>query len=317
MSGRIPGVAVVAFGGNAILPAGERGTDAEQRARAGIAAGPLAALASDGWGLVLVHGNGPQVGNLLIQQEAAHESVPPYHLDVCVAATQGTLGFLIEEGLRSELVRRGIRREVVTMVTLAVVDASDPAFLTPTKPIGPWLTEQRARYLRMIAHAPMVHEERRGYRKVVASPEPRELLPRGAVARLLEAGAIVIFGGGGGIPVVRRADGTFEGVEAVVDKDRTALLVARDVHATELVFLTEVPCVYLDYGTQSQRPLGEIRAAELRRHLDDGQFPPGSMGPKVRSVLEFLESGGRAALVTDLPSLEPALLGQAGTRVLP
>jgi carbamate kinase len=312
-----PGVAVVAFGGNALLPKGERGTDSEQRARARAAAGPLAALTAAGWGVVLVHGNGPQVGNLLIQQDVASTSVPPYHLDVCVAATQGTLGFLIEEALRSELAREGLETEIVTLLTLAVVSPLDAAFANPSKPVGPYLTEQRARYLRMVRHVPVVHEEKRGYRKVVASPEPLELLPRGTFTPLLQAGCIVNAGGGGGIPVVRRPDGSLEGVEAVVDKDRTALLVAREVGATDLVFLTEVPAVYLDYGQEGERALGEVRAGELRQHMDDGHFPAGSMGPKVRSALDFLEGGGRRTIVTDLANLEESLEDRAGTRILP
>ena len=308
--------AVVALGGNALLPPGERGTQKEQTRRARAAARRIAEVAGRGFRVVVVHGNGPQVGNLLIQMEEGASHVPPYSLDLCVAATQGTIGFLLEEGLRNELLARRIRRPVATILTLAVVDARDPAFRHPEKPVGPLLTAQRVRYLRMVEHAAVVEEAGRGHRKVVPSPEPRGIIPAEVLRALVHSGAVVIAGGGGGIPVVRDPGGTLRGVEAVVDKDRTAALVAEAVEATHLFILTEVPCVYERFGTSRQRPLRRVRAAEMEARLAAGEFPAGSMGPKIESALDFLARGGREVVITSIAALPRALSGATGTRIV-
>jgi len=310
------GIAVVAFGGNALLPADMRGTVREQRERAGLAARPLVDMLEEGWRLLLVHGNGPQVGHILIQQEEGESLVPPMDLALCVAATQGTLGYLIEEALRSEMARRGVEEEMATILTMVLVDADDPAFLKPAKQIGPHLTRQRALYLRMVQGTSMAPTQK-GYRRTVASPRPLALIPAGVASALLEKIRIVTAGGGGGVPVVRGKDGGLRGVEAVVDKDRTAALLAREAEATALVFLTEVSHVFLDYGRETERPLGQVTADQMRLYLDEGQFPEGSMGPKIEAALDFLAAGGDKVVVTDLAGLEEALDGERGTHILP
>lgn len=310
------GTAVVAFGGNALVPAGTRGTEREQRERAAGASRPLADLVAEGWRLLLVHGNGPQVGHLLIQQEASEDQVPPLSLALCVAATQGTLGHVLEDALRAEMSRRSLGEDVTALLTTVVVQAEDPAFSNPTKPVGPTMTEQRARHIRMVQGIPMTATEK-GYRRIVASPRPTELLPAGAARHMLRRYRVVAAGGGGGVPVVRAADGTLRPVDAVVDKDLTALLLAREVRASVLVFLTEVPYIYLDWGEESQRPLERVTASELAAWHRQGHFPAGSMGPKVEAALEFLEGGGEQVVVTDLAHIEGAVAGERGTHVVP
>lgn len=310
------GTAVIAFGGNALLPAGTRGTEREQRERAGWAAGPLVQLVHEGWRLLLVHGNGPQVGHVLIQQHAGEDQVPPMGLALCVGSTQGTLGHVLEDAIRTEIARQGLDAEIATLLTTVIVDREDPAFSSPSKPIGPYVTEQKARHLRMVTGSTMVATPN-GYRRTVASPEPRALLPQGAAATLLQRFPVVTAGGGGGVPVVREPDGRLVPVEAVVDKDRTALLLAREVGATALVFLTEVPYAYLDYGKETQRPLEQVTAAEIRAYHREGHFPPGSMGPKIATASEFLAGGGERVVITDLQDVEAALAGERGTHVLP
>jgi len=303
---------VVALGGNAI--AGERGADpvSQQRAVEG-AAEQIAELVAHGRDVVLTHGNGPQVGNLLLKNDLARHVVPPVPLDWCVAQTQATLGFLIVTALEAALRRRGIERLVATVITRVLVAADDPAWERPTKPIGRYVDEAEARE-RIAAGEAWEERGPRGWRRLAASPEPLEILDRGTVAALIAEGAIVVAGGGGGIPMVRE-DGRLRGVEAVLDKDLTGALLARTVGADCFLIATDVPAAAAGYGTAQQEWLGAVAAARLRELLAAGEFAAGSMGPKVRAALAFVEGGGGRAVITSLERLREGVEGEAGTRV--
>lgn len=308
---------VVAFGGNALLAPDDLGTIGEQVARAREAADWLAGLAAQGQRLVVVHGNGPQVGQVLIQMEEGATKVPPGTLDVAVAETQGGMGYLLELALRNRLRREPRAPEVATLLSLVVVDGGDPGFSHPTKPVGPFFPRFRAEALAREHGWRIVEDAGRGWRKVVPSPRPLEVVGLGAARELLDAGHVVIVAGGGGIPVVRQPDGELLGVEAVIDKDYTAALVARELGADLLVVATGVPQVMRDFGTPEARPLSVLSAAEARGLLAEGQFPPGSMGPKLEAALDFVAATGRRVLITDLAHLTRAMAGEAGTVIVP
>ena len=316
---------LVAFGGNALLRPEDLGAVEEQRDRAEAAAGWLADLVAAGDDLIVVHGNGPQVGQVLIQMEEAATKIPPGTLDLAVAQTEGSMGYLLELALRNRLgpapgSRSGggpgaLGGEVVTLLTLVLVDAADGAFERPAKPVGPFFSRYRAQALRREHGWEMVEDAGRGWRKVVPSPRPVAALGLPAMRELLARGAVVIAGGGGGIPVVRRADGSLAGVEAVIDKDRTAALLARELRADLLVILTDVPHVAKNFGKKNEEPLRRLSPPQARRLLARGQFPPGSMGPKVEAAMEFVEATGKRALITDVEHLRQALDGEAGTTI--
>jgi carbamate kinase len=303
---------VVALGGNAI--AGERGADpaSQQRAVEG-AAEQIAELVAHGRDVVLTHGNGPQVGNLLLKNDLAAHVVPPVPLDWCVAQTQATLGFLIVTALEAALRRRGIERLVATVITRVLVAADDPAWERPTKPIGRYVDADEARE-RIAAGEAWEERGPRGWRRLAASPEPLEILDRGTVAALIAEGAIVVAGGGGGIPMVRE-DGRLRGVEAVLDKDLTGALLARTVGADCFLVATDVAAAAVGYGTPEQEWLGAVAPERLRELLAAGEFAAGSMGPKVRAVLAFVEGGGGRAVITSLDRLREGVEGAVGTRV--
>jgi carbamate kinase len=305
-------LAVVAFGGNALLRPEDSGTTAQQLERAREAVRHLLPILARGYELVVVHGNGPQVGNLLIQSELAARQIPPQTLDYCVAQTQGSLGFLLELAFANELPRAGFRKDVATFLTEVRVDAADPAFLSPSKPIGPFFSRERAEVLE--AHGwKMMEDAGRGWRKVVASPRPHSIRATAIVAALIHRGHIVIAGGGGGIPVVVSEEGEARGVEAVIDKDYTASRMATSLSADLFIILTGVEKVSRDFGKPTETPISEMDAATARRMLSEGQFPPGSMGPKIDAAAGFIEAGGREVLITRAESLSEALEGGTGT----
>ncbi len=307
---------VVALGGNAIAPVGTAGTAAEQTANIHTAMRQVADLVAEGHtGLVLTHGNGPQVGNILIKNELARHVVPPVPLDWCVAQTQATIGFAIATTLGFELALRGIDRPVVPVVSRVLVDAEDPAFDHPTKPIGPYLSDDGEVARRQAGGDRYVRVGDRGWRRVVPSPVPLRCLDRPAVELLLDDGAIVVANGGGGIPVVRAGDGPLRGVEAVIDKDLAGALLAEEIGAGRFAILTDVPGVALDHGTPDQRWLGEVDVDELRRYADAGQFSVGSMGPKVDAVVRFVSRTGETGVIAALRDAAAAVRGTAGTRV--
>ena len=304
--------AIIALGGNAMTgPDGSATPEAQGRAIR-TATEHIADLVAAGVDVVVTHGNGPQVGNLLVKNELAAGVVPPVPLDWCGAQTQGTIGFLILDSLEAALRARGVDRRVAAVVSRTLVDGDDPGFRKPTKPIGRYLPADEANVL--IEHG-QTWEDRgdKGWRRVVASPEPLEIVDAPAIAALADAGFVVVASGGGGIPVVRGEDGSLHGVEAVIDKDLAAALLARAVGADLLVIATDVEHAVLDYGSPHARPIGEVTPAELRGFAADGQFASGSMGPKVEAVVRFVENGGHRAVITSLERIMQAARGEAGT----
>ena len=311
-----PKIALVAFGGNAMLPDNQKGLQSEQMRNAQKAAELMDHIVSKGYELIIVHGNGPQVGNLLIQQEEAAAKIPPYSLDVCDAMTEGSMGFMLERALVNELRRRSIDKEVASLVSQVVVDKDDPAFAKPTKPVGPFYSKSRGEQLAREKGWTMIEDAGRGYRKVVPSPKPIDVVNNGIIRELVEAGRVVIAAGGGGIPVILNGNGLFEGVEAVIDKDYAASLLAREVKVDLFIILTAIERVFIDFGKPDQREVPVLTVDEARRYLAEGQFPPGSMGPKIRAAIEYIEAGGREVLITKDSHLKAALINRSGTRIV-
>lgn len=308
---------VVAFGGNAILPSGRRGTMEEQQGNIRRMSTELGRLLADGHRVVVTHGNGPQVGEIMLKSDLAREVVPPLSLDVGGAMSQGQIGYMLQQEIGNYLTRSRIKHCVCSIVTQVVVDEHDPAFQTPTKPIGRFYDKDEAEGLRSEQGWDMVEDAGRGYRRVVPSPQPQTIHEWPAVRSLVEAGILVIAAGGGGIPVVRSPDGSLRGVEAVIDKDLAAQKLASLVRARTLVLLTEVDAVAIDFGTPQQRSLQLVELHELKKHQEQGQFPAGSMGPKVRAAIDFLESGGDRVIITSPANLVPAVNGlTVGTQVV-
>jgi carbamate kinase len=288
----------------------------DQIAAVGRAAERIADVVTGGTDVLITHGNGPQVGNLLVKNELAASVVPPVPLDWCGAQTQGTLGFLLVNAMERALASRGITRPVAALVTRCLVDATDPGFVSQTKPIGRYLPEAEAKV--MVEHGQIWRDRgERGWRRVVASPEPLSVLDAPAVLALLGAGFVVVAGGGGGVPVIRAPDGSLRGVEAVIDKDLAAALLAKLVGATRLVLATDVPHAVLGWGTEDERPLGEVDAATLREHAKAGHFASGSMAPKVEAACRFVEGGGEFAVIGALDEITGAVAGRSGTIVVP
>jgi carbamate kinase len=296
------------MGGNALARHGEHGTYAEQKAHAGQLASVVHSLLRDGYRVLVTHGNGPQVGNLAIQQEEGSQLVPPQPLSVLNAMTQGQIGHL----LVTAITNAGTGLSAVSVITHTVVDAGDRAFEHPTKPVGSFLSERQARALGAEHAWTVARDSSRGWRRVVASPEPREIIEAAAIRLLVEAGFVVVACGGGGIPVTRAEHG-LQGAEAVIDKDLSAALLASAVGASALMMLTDVDRVMLDFGSATQRAVDVLTVDEAERHLAEGQFPPGSMGPKITAAVRFLRGGGRVAIVT---SPEQAASSFGGTKIV-
>lgn len=292
-------------------PDGEAGPEA-QRAALGTAMEHVADLLAEGHQVVLTHGNGPQVGNLLVKNELAAHVVPPVTLDWNGAQTQATIGFTIINELEASLRRRGDERRVAAVITRTLVDAADPGFARPTKPVGRYLPREQAQV--MIGHG-QTWEDRgeKGWRRVVASPEPVEVLDAPTMLALIEAGFVVVAAGGGGIPVVRTDSATVHGVEAVIDKDLTAAILARAIDADALVIATDVPNAMVGYGTPEARPLEKVTLAQVAEWAASGEFASGSMGPKVEAAMRFVRSGGRRSIITSLDNITQAIDNGAGT----
>lgn len=307
-------IAVVAIGGNSLIRPGERGTIEEQRRNLAATCEGIAAVLAAGYRVVVTHGNGPQVGDALLRSELAAHQVEPLPLDVCGAETQASIGYLLQQTLQEPLHRRGVSRPVVTMVTQVLVSGRDPAFLRPTKPVGPFYTREEAERRRATLGWEMVEDAGRGWRRVVPSPEPKVIFELPAIRAALESDALVIACGGGGIPVVFRGE-QLVGIDAVIDKDRTSALLAWELEAELLLISTAVDQVSLNYATPDQQPVTQMSAEQARRWLTQGQFPPGSMGPKIEAALSYLEKGGRLVLITSPEKIPEALHGMAGTRI--
>lgn len=306
---------LLAVGGNSLIRAGEKGTITEQLANARRAAAEIVKLVSEGYRIVLTHGNGPQVGAALLRSERGASQVPGHPLDVCDACTQGEIGYLLQQSLETELQLAGINVRVATMLTQVLVSLDDPAMQHPTKPIGPFYSRADAEDKRRLFGWQIVEDAARGYRRVVPSPEPVEILELEVIRDLVDSGVLVIACGGGGIPVAWK-EGRLQGVEAVIDKDRASALLASSLGTDLFVISTDTDHVYLDYKKPTQRALTSIRPSELRAFADAGHFPPGNMGPKVESVLRFLQQGGREAIITSDVNLSQAVAGLAGTHIV-
>lgn len=311
--------AVIAIGGNAILRSGEKPTQENQMRNVTVTCKGLADLIQKGYDIVLTHGNGPQVGDILLRNEIAKSQIPPMAMDVCDAESQGQIGYMLQQALSSEFAERGMDKVAVSLITQVVVSADDPAFQNPTKPIGEFYTYQDARRLHKEKGWTMgLDKKRGGYRRLVPSPDPIGIVESKPVKRLVFGGEhqaeVVIACGGGGIPVVKR-DGRYVGVEAVVDKDLAAAMLASSIREKLFVMATDVQNVFLDFGRITQRPLLRTTLQEIKKHYSEGQFAPGSMGPKILAAIRFLEGGGEEVIIAATEHLYEALEQGAGTHI--
>jgi carbamate kinase len=309
--------AVVALGGNAISKPGAPDTITNQFSHTREALRGVIELVRRDYRIVITHGNGPQAGNALLRVELARGKAPILPLGIVVADTEGGMGYMIEQCLQNVLLRAGFKRDVVSIVTQVVVDKDDPNLKNPTKFIGQFYTEKEAKRLAEESGSQAKADGNRGWRRVVGSPIPLEIINRAAIKQLIASGTIVIAAGGGGVPVYRENDGWYEGVDAVVDKDRASAVLARDVGAEEFYILTDTDKVALNFGKPNQRNLDKLTVAEAKAFAAEGHFPPGSMGPKIEAAITFLESGGERVVICALEDLPLALDGKAGTLIVP
>lgn len=307
---------VVALGGNAILQPGQKGTAEEQRDNVRSTAEQMASLIRDGNRVVITHGNGPQVGNILIQNELARDRIPPMPMDICGAESQGMIGYMMQMYMRNALHEAGLEIPVVTVVTQTLVRRDDPAFRNPTKPVGPFRDSAYAKVRQEHSDEKWIEDSGRGWRRVVPSPDPAAILEGPSIKALVDSGHIVVSVGGGGIPVVEGSEGRLEGIEAVIDKDLGAERLATAVGADTLVILTDVNGAAVNYGTSNEKWLGEVTYEELGRYEREGHFKKGSMGPKVRAIMRFVEHGGKEGVISSLDRVLDAVAGKTGTRLI-
>ena len=311
--------AVIAIGGNAILRSGEKPTQENQLRNVAVTCKGLADLIQKGYDIVITHGNGPQVGDILLRNEIAKSEIPPMGMDVCDAESQGQIGYMLQQALSSEFVQRGMDKVAVSLITQVIVAEDDPAFKNPTKPIGKYYTTEEARHLQKEKGWPMVHDKKRGgWRKVVPSPDPKGIVESKPVRRLVFGGEhqaeVVIACGGGGIPVIMKG-GRYTGVEAVVDKDLAAAMLANNIKEKLFIIATDVDTVFIDFGRITQRPLPRATLSQIKKLYDEGQFAPGSMGPKILAAIRFLEGGGEEVIICSTDKLVAALEEGAGTHI--
>ncbi|HNX03676.1 MAG TPA: carbamate kinase [Candidatus Cloacimonas sp.] len=310
--------AVLALGGNAIIKAGEQGTIAQQFANTRESLGGVVELIKRGYHLSITHGNGPQVGNLLRQQEIGEkEGISPLPLGVLNAATEGTMGYMIEQRLQNKLHKSNIKKQVITIISQVVVDKNDPSMLNPTKFVGStYYTAEQAEDIKNKLGWTLKEDSGKGFRRVVPSPYPIEIIPAATIKELVDKGEIVIAVGGGGIPIYKEDDGSYEGVDAVIDKDFASSLLALEIKADLFVILTGVEKVSLNYGKENQRNLDKLTVEEAKRYYAEKQFPAGSMGPKIKAAIDFLERGGSEVLITSIDKIVDAFEGKTGTRIV-
>ncbi len=308
---------VIAIGGNSLIKDAKHMTVLDQYLAAGETCHHIAALVKEGYRIVITHGNGPQVGFILMRSEIAKNTLHQVPLESCVADTQGAIGYQVEQTLLNELKRRGLHKSIVSVVTQVVVDENDPAFTHPSKPIGPFFTQEDAEHHQRQDGWAVKEDAGRGWRRVVPSPKPLEIIEESVISTLLGHDIVVIAVGGGGIPVIRGKDGTLKGCAAVIDKDAASSLLARHLNADLFVISTGVDKVALDFGKPTQRFIDRMTVGEARRHMEEGQFPAGSMGPKIEAAIAFLEQGGKEVIITQPHLLEDAIHGKTGTRIVP
>lgn len=310
--------AVLALGGNAIIKAGQKGTISEQFANTQDSLDGIVELVRQGYLLSITHGNGPQVGNLLRQQETGEkEGLASLPLGVLNAATEGTMGYMIEQSLQNKLLDHGLDKQVITIVSQVVVDRGDPSMKAPSKYVGStYYSAEEAQELKESLGWALKEDSGKGWRRVVPSPLPIEIIPAGTINELVHKGQIVIAVGGGGIPVYRRENGHLEGLDAVIDKDFASALLALNIQADLFVILTGVDKVALNYGKPDAQDLDTMTVAEAQKYYDEGHFPAGSMGPKIRAAIDFISRGGSEVLITSLPRIVEAFAGKTGTRIV-
>ncbi len=307
---------VVALGGNAIIAPGQKGTITEQFANTRLSLGGIIKLIKDGYKMVVTHGNGPQAGAMLLRVEAGLlKDIADRPLGVIVADTQGGMGYMVEQSLQNSLILEGIDKDVITILSQVVVDKNDPQMKDPSKPVGPFYSEDAAKKMKEEKNWTMVEDAGRGWRRVVPSPIPQSVIESKAIKSLVDAGNIVIAGGGGGIPVYIKEDGTYEGVDGVVDKDFATAVIAKEIGAKTLVISTGVEKVAINFGKPNQKELSRMTLAECKKHLEDGQFPKGSMGPKIRAAVSFIEQGGEKVYITLPNKIADALEEKTGTLI--
>ncbi|MDA2919502.1 carbamate kinase [Desulfobacterota bacterium AH_259_B03_O07] len=306
-------VAVVAFGGNALMGHEGKSTYIEQVKKTEDICRELLSLFDLGYKIVITHGNGPQVGNILMQQECLTGTIAPMPLDVCNAMTQGLIGYMIEQRLRNIFANKRLNKPVIAIVTQVVVSDGDPAFKNPTKFIGPFFSKAESERLSREEGWEMREDSGRGYRRVVPSPKPTDIVEKDQIVEMANKGFIVVACGGGGIPVLRDKRGGLKGVAAVIDKDFAAEKLASLIKAEILILVTPVDQVALFYGTTKQKNLSRITLNEVKRYFDEGHFPPGSMGPKIEAAMKFLSSGGEKTIITSVERLEASIMGEGGT----
>lgn len=311
--------AVIAIGGNAILQADEEGSAEEQFKNIKVTCEHLVKILKEGYNVVITHGNGPQVGNIMLRNEFSQDVVSPMPMDVCVAESQGQIGYMIQQTLINILKKHGIDKTVISLVTQVVVDEKDPAFKNPTKPVGPFYTMREAKKLKKSKIWEFIEDKARGgYRRVVPSPKPLEIVERHAIKRFIddvESGGIIIAAGGGGIPVIKTERG-YEGIDAVIDKDLASSVLAANIGADNLIMLTDVDKVALNFSKPDQKDIDNMTVEKAERYLDEGHFPAGSMGPKIEAAIRFLKQGGKGVLITTPINLERGLKGEEGTYIL-
>lgn len=308
--------AVVAFGGNALMSHTGKSTYSEQILKTDEMCRKIIGLFDMGYKIIITHGNGPQVGNFLMQQESLSDEIPPMPLDVCNAMTQGQIGYMIAQRLRNIFVQKKMDRSVAAFITQVVVSENDPAFKNPTKFIGPFFTEEEMKVLQEREGWVMKEDSGRGYRRVVPSPRPIDIVEKNEISRMANDNYVVIACGGGGIPVVRDKRGGLKGVAAVIDKDFAAQRLASLINAEILMLVTPVDRVAINFGKPDQKAISRMTLAEAERYFAEGHFPPGSMGPKIEASINFLRAGGKKTIITSLEKIEQAINGEEGTEIV-
>ena len=308
--------AVVAIGGNSLITDEDHQTVADQFEATRETCAHIASMVQQGWEVIVTHGNGPQVGFILLRSEMASKAVHTVPLDSCGAETQGELGYMIQQCLQNEFQSRGIRNPVATVVTQVLVRKNDPAFKNPTKPIGPFYSRRKAEKYRKERKWKIAEDAGRGWRRVVPSPLPVSIVELDAIKTLVDQGVVVIAAGGGGIPVIKER-GKLKGVEAVIDKDYASAILAIGLEADLFLISTAVEKVALNFGEPNQKLLDNMTLPEAKKYCRQGHFPPGSMGPKIRGIISYLENGGKQALITNPENIERALRGKTGTHIIP
>jgi carbamate kinase len=309
--------AVVALGGNAITQPGMEDTIANQFANTRISLDSVIELARLGYKLAVTHGNGPQVGNAILRVEHTRGLAPILPLGICVADTEGGMGYMIEQSLQNRLRKEGINRPVITIITQIVVDKNDPQIADPSKFIGQFYSPEEARHLKAERDWAMKKDANRGWRRVVPSPQPLSVVESETIKALVDKGTIVIAAGGGGIPIYIDDNGNFEGLDAVIDKDLASAVLGKEIGSEILIILTSIEKVAINFGRLDEKLLDKMTAFEAQKYLDEGQFPPGSMGPKIKAAIQFIKGGGKEVIITSLNNAGQAVDGTAGTRIVP